>query len=260
MHMRSLASTFVFGSLLAFGASSALADARGSNNYGDFSGVDFDFLNVWEDSTTGHALPLFGAPTAVGNSLDFNPTFSAFSSGGGLEVVEGQLNFGILATNSNAFIDTLVFAESGDYSLIDPGGLGSAATFASVSAAFFIEVFEVDGVPLVSPIGGAFNMVFTPSDGSFNLVDDGTASTQIWNGFLEIDVWQMLQDAGISGNATMVQIALNNTLVANSEDGTASLIAKKDFDGLVVTVIPAPGAMMLLGLAGILATGRRRRA
>lgn len=244
--------------LIAFGIATLVASAASADiNYGNFSGTDFDFLNVTEDSTSGDPLPLFGAPTVSGNSLDFNPTFSANSVGGGLDIVEGQLNFTIVA-NDGAVIDSLDFAEAGDYTLVDPGAIGTLATAASVSAAFFIEILEIDGVP-VAGINSNYNMTFTPSGGTFNVVEDGTALTVIWEGSLFIDVQQILDDLDIDGQATMVAVALNNTLVASSESGTGAIIAKKDFDGLTVTVIPAPGAMALLMLAGLSAGRRRRR-
>ncbi len=250
MKMRSLAACGVIGLL----ASPALADI----NYGDFSGNDFDFLSVTEDSTSGDPLPLFGSPTVSGNSLDFNPTFSANAEGaGGLDIVEGQLNFTVEA-HDGASIDMLEFAEAGDYTLVDPGMIGTVATAASVSAAFFIEVLEVDGVS-ISGVNANFNMTFSPSHGTFNVVDDGTALTMIWSGELNVDIQQMLADEGIFGDATMVSVALNNTLVASSEDGTIALIAKKDFDGLSVDVVPAPGAIALLAIAGMVPRRRRRR-
>ena len=76
-----------------------------------------------------------------------------------------------------------------------------------------------------------------------------------------IDVDQILTDAGVpfQFGATKVSVNLDNTLVALSEDGTTSFIAKKDADGLTITTnIPEPSGGAL-ALVAALAMGIRRR-
>ena len=42
-------------------------------NYGSHMGTHVTYVNVTEDSGEDEPLPLFGAPTVTGNSIDFNP-------------------------------------------------------------------------------------------------------------------------------------------------------------------------------------------
>lgn len=224
-------------------------------NYGDFSGSTVVFKQVTEDSATD-AVPLFGAPTVAGNSLDFNPIgFASSSSGGSTDNTTGVLTFDIDANPGN-FISMVKIAESGDYNIFGTGGLGTEAT---VSAAVFIDVIEVDGVG-VAGVNGNANLVFTPSDGDYNLQDDGFAIAAIFEGILDYDVEQLLIDEGVSfvNGATKVRVELNNVLTTTSESGSQSFIQKKDFDGMSVTIVPEPGTLALAG-AGIGLTLTRRR-
>src|SRR5688500_7834477 len=68
-------------------------------NYGSFSGLSVSYIDVTEDSTTGDALPLFGAPVFSGNSVDFNPVgFDAGASGAnGSDVTGARLTFMVQA-------------------------------------------------------------------------------------------------------------------------------------------------------------------
>src|SRR5688572_21992185 len=53
-------------------------------NYGSHMGTNFTYVNVTEDTGASEPLPLFGAPTVTGNSMDFNPVgFDAASTGAG---------------------------------------------------------------------------------------------------------------------------------------------------------------------------------
>ncbi len=224
--------------------------------YGDFSAATVTFRNVTEDSTTDPLPPaLYGAPSVAGNSLDFsNVSFGASATGAaGIDLTQGSLTMGIEAS-CGAFITRIVLREAGDYSLIGSGGAG---TLAAVAAAAYLDVLEVDGVP-ITPINLNANLVFAPSNGDFDLANDGSALARIWNGELVIDVTALLRSQAITGRATKVALTLNNMLAATSEAGTAAFIGKQDVDVDVQTV-PEPGTLLLLGtgLSGLFALGHR---
>ena len=225
--------------------------------YGDFLGTSVTYVGVQENSVTDPG-PLFGAPTISGNQLDFNPSgFAATATGpGGIDITDGQLNFTIWAHNES-FIDNFMLSESGDYTLF---GGGTIATAVSVSTPTEIEITEVDGVALVPAIEISTNMVFTPLDGNYDLINDGGIGVA-WSGELMVDVTQALIDEGIEFDfgATKLNVVLDNVLVAASESGTTATIAKKDFDGFTVTTnIPEPSTFVLAGMALIALLPRRR--
>lgn len=233
-------------------------------NYGNFSGNTVDFLNVTEDANSaGDAPPLFGQPTVAGDSIDFDPVgFSASASGAaGIDVTDGNLSFTIMAKQGYA-VDVFSLSEAGDTTL---AGFGTDGTFTSVTAIGVLNVLEVDGVG-IAPIAVPFSLNFTPSGGTFGLASDGGGGPLFsagWSGSLTKNVKQILIDNNIAHSlgATKVSINLDNTLTAISEAGTFSLIAKKDFGGVSVTVnIPEPATWILVSLCGVMAavSGRRR--
>ncbi|MGD9635361.1 MAG: PEP-CTERM sorting domain-containing protein [Pirellulales bacterium] len=233
-------------------------------NYGNFSGNTVDYLNVSEDANSaGDAPPLFGPPTASGDSLDFDPVgFNASASGAaGIDVTDGNLNFVIMAKQGYA-VDMVSLAEAGDTTL---AGFGNDSTFTSVTGIGVLNVLEVDGVG-IAPIAVPINLVFTPSGGTYGLATDGGGGPLFssgWSGSWLKDVEQVLIDNNVAYTlgATKVSINLDNTLTALSQEGTFALIAKKDFGGLSVTVnIPEPATWFLASVCGLAAafTGRRR--
>jgi len=236
---------------------SAEAATLFSTNYGDFSAVTVCYNDVIESSGTD-ATALYYAPTISGNTLNFNPIFTAYSAGGGTDTTDGQLGFDICATSGN-FIDKLVFKERGDYSLSSFSPTGNA--MADVSASFFVEVLEVDGVQLLEPLNATTTMTFTPdANGTFVLsgfgINDG-----VWDGAMSIDIEALLADNGIDFiyGATLVHVELDNTLKAISQAGTDAFIAKKDFQGFSVTSIPEPGTATLLGGGSLFLISFRRK-
>lgn len=248
---------FAIGAMvLVCGAGSALAAVVPYPNAG---GATVDFTGIVESTTrNGSAGPsdpgaLFGAPTVVGDSLRFNPlNFQSSSANGAFDITDGQLVFTVASRPGN-FISDLNFSERGDYTL---AGLGNAATNATVSAAIFIRIEEINGVS-VNAINLNGNMVFTPSGGSFELPGEaGTAV--IWQGAAAFDIDAYLAGLGISGRATKATVTLDNTLVTFSQSGTISFIKKKQAEGVTVTVLPTPGTAVLLGLSGLIAARRKR--
>lgn len=233
-------------------------------NYGNFSGNTVDFLSVTEDTNSaGDAPPLFGAPSVSGDSIDFDPVgFNASASGAaGIDVTDGNLKFTIKAKQGYA-IDMLSLSEAGDTTL---AGFGTDATFTSVTAIGVLNIDAVDGVA-IAPISVNFSLAFAPSGGTYGLATDGGGGPLYaggWSGSLLKNVEQVLIDNNVAYTlgATQVSINLDNTLTALSEAGTFSLIAKKDFGGVSITVnIPEPATWLLVSMCGLAATiaGRRR--
>ena len=226
-------------------------------SYGNFLGTSYMYLDVVED-TRQQPDALFGTPSILGNTLDFDPvSFAAnVSSVTGTSsslIVDGQLNFTVMSNSDSTPISLVRFTEAGDYSL---AGLGAAQATASVAAPVRWTITHVDGAALATPISGADSLTFTPS-GSFALPGD-LATGALWDGELDVDVAGFAAANGITGNVTKVEFALDNTLTVAAADGGSAGIFKKDFSGVIINV-PEPGAvsLLVLGLAGFVA--RRRR-
>lgn len=231
-------------------------------NYGSFMGTTVTYVDVTEDSNSGDTLPLFGPPTVSGNSLDFNPVgFNATATGaGGNDITDGNLAFMVVAKPGNA-IKMLSLSEAGDTTL---AGFGTDATFTKVTGTGVLNINAVDGVG-IGAIAVPFSMTFTPSGGDYGLTTDfggGPGGTIAWSGGTSFNLNSILTANSIPfvGGATKISINLDNTLTALSQAGTFSLIAKKDFGGLSVTVdVPEPTTVLLggLALAGLVVCRRR---
>lgn len=230
-----------------------------SINYGNFIGTAVTYQSVTESSPTD-AVPLFGTPTLIGNTLDFNPTFTSFATGGASDQTDGQLNFRITA-NPGFAIPTVMFSEAGDFTLT---GAGTAATLASVSATFFIDIYAVDGVTLGAPLLTTASMTFSPASGTFDRLAFPGAGATIWSGSFNFDINAALAGANIPfvNGATEISVVLDNILTTSSENGTSARISKKDFKGVGITVpvVPEPSILALTLCGAGLMFARRRSA
>lgn len=224
--------------------------------YTNQSGTTVDFINIVEDSNTD-PIPLFGAPTVVGDTLKFSPvSFGASSSNGvsvagpgAIDITDGTLQTTIVAKPGNV-ITNFNITEKGDYTLV--GSPATASTFTLAGIRVFVSVLEVNG-SAINPVSGSSVLIANNTN-----LTAGSVVLGLWSGSLNFDVSALLAANGISGQATRIQVGLDNQLIASSVNGTVAFIKKKDQDGVTITV-PAPGAFALLGLGGIVA-GRRRRA
>jgi hypothetical protein len=233
--------------------------------------VIYDHITEATSDPVNHPLPLFGPPTVTGDSIDFNPIgFSAHASGaGGVDLVDSNLGFTVQAKQVANPILKIQFSEAGDTTL---SGFGTNATFTSVTADGVIDIYEVDGVG-VNTVNIPFSLTFTPFGGTYGLGSHGGGPIYhtAWSGGGLFDLTAALANAHVPyvGGATKISVDLDNTLVALSEAGTLSLIAKKDFGGISVTInplggggpgpdTPEPTSLVLatLGMVGFLA-GRR---
>lgn len=243
--------------------SGSLSDTFASTNYGTFTGTTVTFQDVTEWSPTGDALPLYGMPTLIGNTLDFTPSFFSSAANGASDSTDGTLSF-LLKANANSAISSVLFSERGDFTFSGAGG--TANTYVSVTATFFIDIYKVDGFSLATPIQLVEMATFSPNPlGVFDKVTfPNPPSTRLWSGSLNVDVNNALTLAGISflNGATEISFELDNVLVAQSENGTTATITKKDFKGFGVTVnqIPEPSALVLaICGAGLMIARRAKR-
>lgn len=243
--------------ILAFSAAAMLGASPvfAAINYGDFSGTSVSYIGVTESSGTDPG-SLFGAPTISGNTLDFNPQgFTAFSSGGGVDLTDGQLNF-LLRADSGA-LSGLQFSEAGDFSL---AGLGTANTKAAIATTLFFDILKVDGAA-INPLSFSAQMTYTPvGNGQFNLLANPGIGN-LWAGNYAVNLNDVLTAHGISftSGATEVRVNLDNTLLAMSESGSVAYIGKKDFKGLGITVVPEPSTIAITLFGAALFLGSRRR-
>jgi len=224
--------------------------------YGTLEGDTVRFTDISESSFTD-PLPLFGAPTIVGDSLGFGlPLFSSSSTSGTSDTTSGTLAI-LIEALPGYYIERIYLDESGDFTIFP---VGTAATFASIYTPVDLDILEIDGAAPTSPVTVAANLVF-PSDGEWNLADDGMFFGESWSGSLDLDVSAAVADSGNSGHATKVYFEMENVLNTGSEPGTSALITKKVFGGVSVTTsaIPEPATLTLLAIAAALLLARRRK-
>lgn len=240
-------------------------------NYGDFAGNTVTYHMVREAANSaGDVAPLFGAPTVSGDSLDFDPVgFGASTTGGGVDITDGNLAFMVKAKPGNA-INNIQIAERGDTTL---AGFGSDTTFSAVTMHGILNINEVDfaGINTIAIPIEITN--FSPSGGSYGLGTDGGGGplyASSWVGSLLVDlttsnptVAAAFASQGIvpQVGVTKISVNFNNTLIAISQAGTSATIAKKDNGIIITTNIPEPTSCLLaaFGLALCGFAGRRSR-
>jgi PEP-CTERM motif len=247
---------------------------RASISYPDHSGTTVDFTGIVEDTNTGDTLPLFGAPNFAGDQMDFDPVGFGASSSGAVppDQTDGNLKFMVMSKEANV-IDNISFSEAGDTSLNN--GFSNDDALTSVEGHVFIDILQIDNQPVGQVLNIDAYMTFTPSPNltpnpigdyqiSVDSVNGHTYSTN-WFGSLFVDLTGYLDDNDITykQGVTKISVDLDNILTAASSTLSSAVIAKKDFDGLVVSVnVPEPASCVLActGLVLLGLFGRRRQA
>ena len=89
--------------------------------YGNYPGTTLTFQSVTETSSTDPGVPLFGAPSNIGDTLAFSPTNFGIQSanGTGAKHMDSTLTMN-LAANPGFGIHSFSISEAGDYSLAGP--------------------------------------------------------------------------------------------------------------------------------------------
>jgi hypothetical protein len=232
-----------------------------SINYGDLVGNTVTYIDVTEASATD-PLPLYGAPTVSGDSLDFNPLLFGASSLNGvppIDLTDGQLVFSLQAKPNNAMAN-IRFDEGGVFAVV---GIGNNLTYTDVTAHGNLDIVQIDGVG-VNTIKIPIDLVFSHRpDGTWELGTDGVQTTTGWTGTHFINLNSELTSRGISftRGVTRIKVDLNNTMIAQSVQGTIAFIDKKDFGVHIRVNIPEPTSICLGFFAMVAATllARRRR-
>lgn len=248
----------VWAVIVGMTATSALAVTF---NYGDKPALTVVYEQVSESSVTHDGTQLFGPPTVIQDTILFGtPGFSLTTSGaGGADTMDGRLDMTIRAkpgggAGAEHIITDIELFEYGDYTLSGVGGLGTSAT---VGAAGYLIVTETLAGPIIPQVIN-FQLAMSPSNGDWNLQDDGPATVAQWQGHLLIDLDAELAARGITSPATVVTFAMDNALTVSSESGTTATIHKKLGGGTSITTTPEPGSITLL-LLGVVPLFWRRR-
>ncbi|MEN8255575.1 MAG: hypothetical protein ABFR33_08905 [Verrucomicrobiota bacterium] len=246
------AKMYCFAMLILFRLFLGSAVASATVSYSDFT-----------ESSGTDATPLFQTPTVSGDTLNFDPVFTAYADGSGgnaSDTTDGHLGFDVYVIG-NHIINELRFSERGDYSLLSFGN----AALVDVSATLFVEVLEVDGAALASPVNGEAEMSFSPNaNGQFLLTSFGTTSG-LWTGSADFDIDTLLASHGVpfDNGATKVHVELGNTLQALAQIDSQAFIGKNDLQVFSVTSeagsIPEPASLgLLIGIPVFLTFIRRR--
>lgn len=185
---------------------------------------------------------LFGSPTVVADTFFFiaNQNFIAQASDGSSQITEDTLRVRVNAINGNAFSE-VIFFSSGDYTLFGSG--------ASVNITGNMSVSEVGGLGrnASSPFVTTPGMPLTGNDAGFTQGN--------WSGFSLID----FASFGIP-LVTSIDLVFTNRMVAITLPGSTAAIATlpNTQGAFSLQIIPAPGAVALLGMGGLLLARRRR--
>lgn len=230
------------------------SDSSAVINYPDQSDIPpgtITYSDIVESSSTDPVPPpLYGSPSINGNLLDFDPTgFGSNSAdGGGFDITDGQLNFTMTAEPGTS-IDTLIVSEGGDFSF--SGLTPDAGTFLSVSVATVINILEVDGVTLVTPIEIFQSDTFVTD--YLTIGNPPSTGLNQWSLDYTVDILGAISGVPALG-ATKVEVVIDNQLLTTASAGNQAFISKKDFN----VNVPEPTSLALLGIGALVLVRRRR--
>lgn len=204
-------------------------------SYGDLPGGpgEVSFLGIEEGSITD-PLPLFGAPTRVGNTLLFFPTtFASFSTSNMSDVTSGTLKMQIDAAEGQ-WLTTILINEIGDYSLL---GLDAQASISGLLTITDLVhgTLLYDALTVAPGMNGVFSTANDDSNGAW------TATTTI-----------ALPSVNDMDNRTnSIMIVFNNTLQTSAGENSTAFIQKKPTRKSITVETPEPATLALLVLGSI---------
>lgn len=212
---------------LTCAASPALAFVPWDNSDGEATSF------FWSGGGSDHGL--FGSPTVAGDTFTFFPrNFRAESINGVVDddsLTSDRLEVELTAKPGKKFTKFRL-SEAGDYGIVTLGTV-------SVSGSLFItnlDVFEVLDDEMETTPGSPI-----------------TSGSGTWTGLAEVDVSTKVPPW------THVKLVLDNNLIAISLPGSITFIEKKVTGaGIIIDIIPTPGAAAVLALGGLAALRRRR--
>ena len=164
----------------------------------------------------------------------------------------------LLAVSGNAAIAALEF--SADSMLVQDSGAFDGLAFSDTP-----NIFDANGADSWVSIGGSW--MTGSSDTSFSpdfLGGDGVASVINGSSFTQADnggYFDSNPGTAETGSVIIAQFTLSNDTTTASYSGTLSYGDGSNTpvdQAFSVTLVPAPGAVALLGLAGLAGTRRRR--
>jgi hypothetical protein len=238
------------GLLISAGAA---FDSSAVINYPDQSDIPpgtVTYSDIVESSSTNLLPPgLYGAPSINGDLLDFDPVgFGANSNSGAFALTDGQLNFTVTA-EPGAAINSLIVSEGGDFSF--QGLVPDAGTFVSVSVLTTVNILEVDGVTLGTPI--EISQVDSLTTDYLTVGNPPASGLNLWSLDYTIDILGAITGPTQLG-ATKIEVVIDNQLSSKSTADTQAFLSKKDFN----VNIPEPTSIALLSFGGLLLARRRR--
>lgn len=194
------------------------------------SGTFFNYANG--GSTNG----TFGSPFLVGGNtfLFFPDHYRAEGKDGGSQVTSDTLEVDLIAHAGFKF-SMIQISEIGSYGIVGGGSVEAKGDLqvSDNNASFSTQQASMSTNPAM-PI---------------NAIGNGS-----WDGLASIDLEATGQ------NWTNIHLSFKNDLIAMTfGNGQSAFIDKLAVgSGVALTILPAPGASALLGLAGLIAARRRR--
>lgn len=232
-----------------------------------YTGPQVDFTLIQETTQTpafgpADVEPLFGAPTGVGNSLQFFPTvFSAVGGAGTLDDTHSLLQ--VQMESVNPLTDTLEIiniTEFGDALISGVGGTAATAIFLRMSGTITFTETTAGVINETFNWYGTFNVGMPAGSGAVFFDYTTNFGNTNWTGTASIDTAALLATKGIFDGATKATLTYNDQIQAYSQATTSATVNKKAATGpgVIIEVIPEPATGLLLA-GGMIALGIRSR-
>lgn len=203
------------------------------------SGSFFSWANGQNSNTN-----LFGTPFLVGDTFYFTPTNFVANAVNGATATATDTFEVDLFVNSGFKFDAIQIAEYGDYAMTFTG---TPVGISSVDASGILNVAEIGGLGRSDNQAMDFPTLPASSAGAANNTWQGGGLSNL---------------TLLEGQTPFTQIHLrvtNNLIAISGGQGQSAEIRKTVFGGMMaVTIVPAPGTVGLLGVAGLVAIRRRR--